>query len=957
MLLTENISKSGLRFAQTKKDQRNVVLTNYISLVAVVATLLLLIGRVFFANVNASIAFTLLLGSALFMLPIVLNRFGFIQASRLALCWVPTGYQLYAAVQTMSQVAVHESSAYVGLRFFLLAFSCFPFLVFDFKKPGLFFLGLAGPLLLLFLYDPLLNFFNVGYYQVGLYDVSYNFNNVRVFISIMIIGSSLFILKNHVEKNENLNDQLIDELAAKNKLIQKQAENEVYQLNLQLKTNLDQLRQREFILSESQRIAKVGSWEYITESNSIFWSDEVYNIFGLDKNFDLGAHNLTELLWGNQGSVLASAHEKLVMQGDPYDITMRTKTPLGQTKWVRVYAQAKELNGKIIGASGICHDITNFKEAEEIARKNERNYRSLFEQASEGISMTDLKGNFIDINTSFCKMLRYSREELLLMNIADVLDQEQLRISPIRFDRLASGEHITTERQMVRKDGEPVFVEVSVKIFGEGILMGIARDITSRKSVELEKEKARYTLNERVKELTTLYKCSQILQTESKPIFEVLQEIVSILPDGWQYPSISAARILLGGMEFVTPNFTAFKHRQFSEFKTHHELSGTVEVVYLQDCPPEVEGPFLAEERNLLNMIADMIRIYLIRRHESEALKLTEANQSATINNTNLHIWSVNLEYELISFNKPFANFLKDLHGIEIKIGSRVADGADHLKELQDRWNSRYIQALAGETFKVTAEINDRQFEYSLNPIIEEGKIIGVSVFGEDISERLKYESEMRAANKQMGELRLMALRSVMNPHFIFNCLNSIQYYILENDQRNAVVYLSTFSKLIRAILNNSLNSKVRLTEELDVLRHYIQLESIRFENRFEYSIDVDPEFKIDTIEVPSMLIQPYVENAILHGLNNKKEKGVLKISVRSQDEMIIVEIQDNGIGRKAAAKLKNEGVQQHKSMGTALTEERLKLINDANANSIEIIDLEADGKATGTLVRVWIKE
>lgn len=105
------------------------------------------------------------------------------------------------------------------------------------------------------------------------------------------------------------------------------------------------------------------------------------------------------------------------------------------------------------------------------------------------------------------------------------------------------------------------------------------------------------------------------------------------------------------------------------------------------------------------------------------------------------------------------------------------------------------------------------------------------------------------------------------------------------------------------------------------------------------------------------MLIQPYVENAILHGINNKKEKGLLKISVRSQGAMIIVEIQDNGIGRKAAAKLKHDGVQQHKSMGAALTEERLKLINAENSNSIEIFDLEDEGGPIGTLVRVWIKE
>jgi sensor histidine kinase YesM len=201
-----------------------------------------------------------------------------------------------------------------------------------------------------------------------------------------------------------------------------------------------------------------------------------------------------------------------------------------------------------------------------------------------------------------------------------------------------------------------------------------------------------------------------------------------------------------------------------------------------------------------------------------------------------------------------------------------------------------------------------------------------------------------------------MALRSAMNPHFIFNCLNSIQYYILENDQKNAVTYLSTFSKLIRSILNNSVKNRVRLSEELDMLNLYVTLEAIRFENKFDFEVKVGSEVDIESIEIPSMLIQPYVENAILHGLCNKKEKGLLKISVNAEDGMVLFEIEDNGIGRDAASKLKQMNLSQHKSMGTALTEERLKLINSDTA-SVEILDLVKDDGGFGTKVRVRVKE
>ena len=957
MVTLKSLTESGTSFAQTREDQRNVLLTNYISLIAVAATLLLLAGRFFFAHVDLSIALTLLLGSGLFFVPIFLNRAGFIRASGIALCWIPTAYQLFASIQTMHDVSRHEASLYVGLRFFMIAFSCFPFLVFDFKRPLLFVVGLLGPIATLFLFDPILNFFGVGFYQVNLTDTTYYFNNVRAFISFMIIGASLYILKSLVLKNEKLNDELVRELDSKNKLIQQQADEDVRALNVQLKENLDQSRERELILSQSQRIAKIGSWEFRSKNNSIFWSDEMYNIFGLDKGFDLQAENNAELLWGDHSAVVRAAHEKILKEGGSYNITISARTPLAQTKWVRLYAHAVWEEGKIIGASGICHDITFYKEAEELARKSERNYRALFEQASDSIMMTDFTGKFIDVNTSLCNLLGYKKEELLFMNIADVLDPQELNVNPIAFDRLPLGEHIFSERQMVRKDGSRVPVEANVKIFGDGIIMAIARDATMRKSMENEKEKARHSLNERVKELTTLYKCSQILQIEKKPIHEALQEIVDILPAGWQFPAITEARITFAGMEFVTPNFVPATDTQFAEFHTRNNLYGTVEVAYIEARPDEIEGPFLAEERNLINMIADMIRIYLSRRYEAEALKLTEANQSATINNTNFFIWSVNLQFELISFNKPFAEFVKRRFGINATLGYKLSEQTEELIALRNQWETNYIRALAGETFKVNRQIDERHFEYSLNPIIEEGEIVGVSVFGEDISERVQHQKEMLAVNKQIGELRLMALRSVMNPHFIFNSLNSIQYYILENDQRNAVVYLSTFSKLIRAILNNSVKSRVRLSEELEMLRHYIQLESIRFENKFTSVFEIDPNIDVESIEIPSMLIQPYVENSILHGLNNKKEKGLLKISVRSENDMILVEVEDNGVGREAASKFKQATLPQHKSMGTALTEERLKLINADDSSSVEIIDLEANGVQSGTLVRVWIKE
>jgi PAS domain S-box-containing protein len=950
----KSLIESGVKDHDNPSKRRGVIFSNYIALILCAVNLILFLiipqNRSWEGLTQTSIAI------AIFSFPIILNRISLIDLSRLYLCWVPPLIISWYIISRMNEMTVVPVSVYGGLRIYLLAVSCIPYLLLERSRLPLFLLGILPSFLLVIFCDNLLDFLGVGFEAKGAEDIQYAYTSLRSIIAYVLIGGCCFALRFVVDRTDSLNQQLISELEQKNKIIKQNAESELSRLNQQLQKSIDELTKREVVLKRSQEIAKVGSWEFNLAKKSIFWSDQMYEIFGVDKAFDLESRQLTEILFGESSALIRGAIDDLVNKKQSYDFTIQAKTPLGYVKWIRVFGYPLFVNDEVVAASGIVHDITRYKESEEQLKINERKYRSLFEQASDAILISDNIGNLIDVNTTVCTMFGYTKEELLQMNISSLVDPEELKVSPIRFTALGQGEHLFRDRHVMRKDKSFFFVETNAKALDKNQFMIIARDITNRKLTEQEKEKARYALNERVKELTTLYKTSQLLQAEKKPIHEVLQEIAFILPPGWQFPAITAARVSLAGMEFVTTNFKEFKHSQCAKFTTYNGLNGTIEVVYLEDCPEEVEGPFLAEERNLINMIADMVRIYLNQRYEAEALKRTEANQSATINNTNFLIWSVNRDYELISFNKPFAEFSKNNLGVEVQLGTRLTDGSSRLTELKNKWTVLYNRALAGETFKINSEINNRHFEYSLSPITEGGNAIGVSVFGEDITDRLKHEQEMLAVNKQIGELRLMALRSAMNPHFIFNCLNSIQYYIMEKDQVNAVTYLSTFSKLIRSILNNSVKNRVRMADEIEMLKHYVTLEAIRFENKFDFEINIDPEIDIESIEIPSMLIQPYVENAILHGLCNLKEKGLLKISVSGKDGMVLFEIEDNGIGREAASTLKQLNLSQHKSMGTALTEERLKLINNDTA-SVETIDLETNGKASGTRVTLWVKE
>jgi ligand-binding sensor domain-containing protein len=187
-----------------------------------------------------------------------------------------------------------------------------------------------------------------------------------------------------------------------------------------------------------------------------------------------------------------------------------------------------------------------------------------------------------------------------------------------------------------------------------------------------------------------------------------------------------------------------------------------------------------------------------------------------------------------------------------------------------------------------------------------------------------KEEARQTAINKQIAEIRMTALRGQMNPHFIFNSLNSIQHFITTREKEDALNYLSKFSKLIRKILENSRENTVSISNELQLLELYIQLEQLRFSNKFDYHISIDEKIDKENTEIPPLLIQPYIENAILHGLINKNEKGDLWLSLERSNGLLICKIEDNGIGRARAQEIEQGKVSRHKSLGIKVTEERI---------------------------------
>ena len=274
---------------------------------------------------------------------------------------------------------------------------------------------------------------------------------------------------------------------------------------------------------------------------------------------------------------------------------------------------------------------------------------------------------------------------------------------------------------------------------------------------------------------------------------------------------------------------------------------------------------------------------------------------------------------------------------------SRIS-GLEQERELAQ---SKYSLALTEQ--QLVAESIKRQnwIIYSL--------IFGMLLMGLAVYFFYRSNKQQKLANNLLA---LKSLRSQMNPHFIFNALNSVNNFIAKSDERSANRYLSDFSTLMRAVLENSDEDFIPLSKELELLELYTKLEHSRFSDKFDYRITVDEDIDIDAFQIPPMLLQPYIENAIWHGLRYREDKGFLKIELKQKDKLALeISITDNGIGRKNSAALKTQNQKKQKSKGMGNIKKRIEILNDMYRDRVDVIisDLETNG--TGTKVLFTIKK
>jgi tetratricopeptide (TPR) repeat protein len=293
-------------------------------------------------------------------------------------------------------------------------------------------------------------------------------------------------------------------------------------------------------------------------------------------------------------------------------------------------------------------------------------------------------------------------------------------------------------------------------------------------------------------------------------------------------------------------------------------------------------------------------------------------------------------------------------------------------KEQQISQASRFSRDLALQQNRITSLEKDRELSEGKMQLIskdrelqtESNKRQQLTIYGLIIGMLLllavafyMYRSikQQKLANNLLA---LKSLRSQMNPHFIFNALNSVNSYISTNDERKANRYLADFSKLMRSVLENSENDFIPLSKEIELLELYTKLEHSRFESSFDYQIIIDKKIDLEDFKIPPMILQPYLENAVWHGLRYKKEKGKLLVSMTqiSPDTLEII-IEDDGIGRAKSAALKTENQLKQKSKGMGNIQERIHILNEMYQDKVNVNVADAKADGTGTKVVVTLKK
>ena len=390
--------------------------------------------------------------------------------------------------------------------------------------------------------------------------------------------------------------------------------------------------------------------------------------------------------------------------------------------------------------------------------------------------------------------------------------------------------------------------------------------------------------------------------------------------------------------ELQVRNEALFNSSQNQNLEEIQKSNLDIGKIYVETDKPEEAIPYLKKSIDLADEIGEL-------NDKSEAYEaLAEAYEK---------IGDLESALSTIKTSKEIDNTIQQQKFEEIEDNLAVNDQLN----VRDQRIANLIkdQELIRERLRVAEKEKEVQIaNYKRQRLISYSLIGGILLIAISGFFVLRSNQAKRKANLL---LHLKSLRSQMNPHFIFNSLNSVNSFIAKNDDRSANKYLADFSKLMRAVMENSQEDFVPMATEVRILELYLGLEHFRFKDKFDYEFKVDPGIEQESVEIPPMLIQPYIENAIWHGLRYRNEMGFLSVSILEEGDYLNVVVEDNGIGREKSMALKTKNQKAQKSTGLKNTSERLRIINTLYKKNLTVnIEDVMDGEeCTGTRVEIRI--
>lgn len=365
----------------------------------------------------------------------------------------------------------------------------------------------------------------------------------------------------------------------------------------------------------------------------------------------------------------------------------------------------------------------------------------------------------------------------------------------------------------------------------------------------------------------------------------------------------------------------------------------------------------------------DLGNAYLKQNRLDEAIPLLEASVADAENDDDLEtqkdaVQKLSEAYvSLGNEDKALSNYKKYVSLVDVLYKQKEGEIADainlnrSLSEKQNRITSlekdRALSESKLQLYQTENQLtvaNDRRQKLTIYALLAGLILLSFSLFW-----MLRSNRQRKLANNLLA---LKSLRTQMNPHFIFNALNSVNSFIAQNDERSANRYLTEFSTLMRSVLINSEEDFIPLEKEIELLELYLKLEHSRFQDKFDYQLIIDKEIERQLFQIPPMLLQPYVENAVWHGLRYKEEKGFLKVVlVKKDEETITIEISDNGIGRKKSKELKTEHQKKQQSKGMQNIKQRIMILNEMYKDKVDVFIEDLYDDKTGTKVILTLKK